>query len=268
MPAARQTGVRMPMIRLARAAALAGSVLLGLAAAGPAPAADAFTEAEKAAIGDLVKTYIMEHPEIIQDALVALEEKKKAAEAAEMTAAISGMKDVLYSSTRQVVLGDPNAPITLVEFFDYNCGYCKRALDDTLAMLEEDKDVKIVLKEFPILGPGSVEAARVAVAVNLVAPEKYVDFHKGLLGAKGHADEASALAVVEEIGLDVEAVKAKMKDPEVANTLEEVYTMANRLGLSGTPTYVIGDEVVFGAVGVEDLRVKVAAMRECGQVSC
>jgi protein-disulfide isomerase len=255
------------MIRLARAALLAGSVLLGVAAA-PASAADGFTDAQKSELGDLVRDYILEHPEIIQEALVALEAKKKEAEAAELTQAISGMKDVLYSSTRQAILGDPKAPITLVEFFDYNCGYCKRALADTLAMLEADKDVKIVLKEFPILGPGSVEAARVAVAVNLVAPDKYLGFHKALLGTKGHADEASALDAVAEAGIDVEAVKARMKDPEVANTLEEVYTMANRLGLSGTPTYVIGDEVVFGAVGVDELRTKVAAMRECGQVSC
>lgn len=256
------------MIRFARAALLAGSVLLGLAAAGPATAADGFTDAQKSELGDLVRDYILDHPEIIQDALLALEEKKKQAEAAEMTQAISGMKDILYTSSRQAVLGDPKAPITLVEFFDYNCGYCKRALSDTLAMLESEKDVRIVLKEFPILGPGSVEAARVAVAVNLVAPDKYIGFHKALLGAKGHADEAAALDAVDEAGVDVDAVKAKMKDPEVASTLEEVYTMANRLGLSGTPTYVIGDEVVFGAVGVDELRTKVAAMRECGQVSC
>ena len=147
------------------------------------------------------------------------------------------MRDVLYSSPRQVVLGNPDAPITLVEFFDYNCGYCKRALDDTLALMKHD-DVRIVLKEFPILGPGSVEAARVAIAVKIAAPDRYADFHRELLSGSGQADERHALAVVDDLGIDVAKVKAAMADPEVAATIEEVYGMATKLGLTGTPTYV------------------------------
>lgn len=253
------------MARILAAAVLAAALVTGTLA--PSHAED-FSAAQKDAIGEIVKDYILAHPEIVQDALVALDQKKKDDEAAARTATISSMKDVLYSSSRQVVLGDPKAPITLVEFFDYNCGYCKRALDDTLAMLDQDKDVRIVLKEFPILGEGSVEASRVAIAVNLVAPEKYAAFHKELLGGKGHADEKRAMQVVDDLGLDRAAVEKAMKDPEVGNTLDEVYAMANKLGLSGTPTYVIGDEVVFGAVGVDDLRVKVDAMRSCGKATC
>lgn len=233
----------------------------------PAAAAE-FSAPQKSEIETIVREYLMEHPEVIQDALVALEKKRQEAEVAERSAALGAMKDVLLSSTRQVTLGDPNAPIALVEFFDYNCGYCKRALDDTLALLEAEKDVKIILKEFPILGPGSVEAARVAIAVNLVAPEKYLDFHKALLTGHGQADEKRALAVVDEIGLDRAKVAEAMRDKEVATTLEEVYSIANRLGLTGTPSYVLADEVVFGAVGVDELKAKIASVRSCGKVTC
>ncbi|WP_181707045.1 DsbA family protein [Chthonobacter rhizosphaerae] len=249
--------------RLLRAAAFAGLMAL----VPPAAAAEPMTPEQKAAIEQIVKDYILANPEVIQEALISLEQKRQQAETEARASAVASMRDLIYTSKRQVVLGNPDAPITLVEFFDYNCGYCKRALDDTLALLEE-KDVKIVLKEFPILGPGSVEAARVAVAVNLAMPEKYLDFHKALLTGRGQADEKRAFQVIDELGLDAAAIRAKMTDPEVANTLEEVYTVANRLGLSGTPTYVIGDEVVFGAVGVEDLKTKIMAMRECGKPVC
>jgi protein-disulfide isomerase len=253
------------MIRLARTLLAAGLVAL-TALAGPARAAE-MTADEKAAIETIVRDYILANPEVIQQALIALEEKRKAEEAAARTDAVASIREALYDSKRQVVLGDPAAPITLVEFFDYNCGYCKRALDDTLALLDQ-KDVRIVLKEMPILGPGSVEAARVAIAVNLVAPDRYLDFHRELLGGNGQADERRAMAVVEDLGLDAAKVRAAMTDPEVAATLDEVYGMANRLGLNGTPTYVIGDEVVFGAVGVDVLNEKIAAVRACGRTVC
>ena len=159
-------------IRKLLAAALAGF----LAVTAPA-AAEELGPDQKAAIEAIVKDYILANPEIIQEALVSLEQKRQDQENAARAEVLSSMKDTLFDSKRQVVLGDPKAPITLVEFFDYNCGYCKRALDDTMALLEE-KDVRIVLKEMPILGPGSVEAARVAIALNLIAPDRYMDFHR------------------------------------------------------------------------------------------
>jgi protein-disulfide isomerase len=250
------------LIRLAVATLAAAFVFMA-----PVQGAE-LTADEKSAIESVVRDYILNNPEIVQEALVALEKKKQDQESAAAKAAITEMRDLIYSSKRQAVLGDPSAPITLVEFFDYNCGYCKRALSDTIAMLDADKDVKIVMKEFPILGPGSVEAARVAIAVQLLAPDRYFDFHKTLLTEKGQADGKRALAAVEEIGLDPAAVRAKMEDPEVNATLNEVYGIAQRLGLTGTPTYVLADEVVFGAVGVDELRAKIAAVRECGKVTC
>jgi protein-disulfide isomerase len=249
------------LLRPLGAAGFLAAALLAPAAAEEIPAG------QKAAFEALVREYLLANPEVVQEALVRLEEKRKAEEAAARADAVTSMRDVLYDSKRQVVLGDPAAPITLVEFFDYNCGYCKRALDDTLALLEQ-KDVRIVLKEMPILGPGSVEAARVAIAVNLVAPDRYLDFHRELLGGNGEANELRAMSVVEELGIDADKVRAALKDPEVAETINEVYGIANRLGLTGTPTYIIGDEVVFGAVGVDQLNEKIAAVRTCGRATC
>jgi protein-disulfide isomerase len=252
-------------IRLLRSLMVAGFVAV---AAPAAPAlADALTPEQKAEIETMIHDYLLENPEVVREALVLLEEKRKNAEAEARAQAVSSVHDLLFSSTRQAVVGNPDASITLVEFFDYNCGYCKRAFDDVVSVLENE-DVKVVLKELPILGPGSVEAARVAIAVNIAAPDRYFEFHQELLMGNGQADERRAMAIVDDLGLDADKIRATMKDPEVANTIEEVYKLANTLGLTGTPSYVIGDEVVFGAVGLETLTEKIVAMRSCGKTVC
>jgi protein-disulfide isomerase len=254
--------MRLRFIQRLAALFVAGAALTLPAMAG------SFSEGQKSEIGDVVKAYIMAHPEIVQEALDALEQKKQLDAAAAQSKTIASLKDTIYASKRQAVIGNPKAPITLVEFFDYNCGYCKRALSDTRAMLDNDKDVKIVLKEFPILGPGSVEAAKVAAAVNIVDPSKYEAFHFELLGGKGQADEKRALDAAAKVGVDVAALKQKMDDPEIGNTIQEAYALAQKLDISGTPTYVIGEEVVFGAVGIDELSQKVASMRSCGKATC
>src|SRR5205085_10751606 len=143
--------------------------------------------------------------------------------------------------------------------FDYNCGYCKRAMDDMLALLKDDSKLKVVLKEFPVLGPGSIEAAQVAVAVRMQdkTGKKYLEFHQKLLGSRGQADRARALAVAKEIGLDMARLDKDLKSEEVAKTLEESMKLAEALGLNGTPSYVIGNDVVIGAVGQAALSQKI-----------
>ncbi|HMA55462.1 MAG TPA: DsbA family protein, partial [Pseudolabrys sp.] len=170
---------------------------------------------------------------------------------------------------RQVVLGNPDGNVTFVEFFDYNCGYCKRAMDDMLTLLKDDPKLKVVLKEFPVLGPGSVEAAQVAVAVRMQdkTGKKYLEFHRKLLGGRGQADKARALAVAKEIGLDMARLDKDIGSPEVKVTLQESFKLAEALGLNGTPSYVIGENVVVGAVGIDALREKVNTSR-CGKASC
>ena len=244
-------------------AALAATALFTAAAV-----ADEFTDSQKAAIGEVVKTYLMDHPEVITEALQALDAKSKAAEEQGRTDAIKANQAAIFSSPHQAVLGDPDARIALVEFFDYNCGYCKKALSDTRAILDKEKDVKIVLKEFPILSQGSVEAAKVAAAVNILDPKAYEAFHFELMGIRGQADGDRALAAAVKAGLDAAKVKETAETPEVAETITHSYDLAHKLGINGTPAYVIGDELVYGAVGFAELNRKIEAMRSCGKTAC
>jgi protein-disulfide isomerase len=198
-----------------------------------------------------------------------LDKRQTVAQAEKHKAAIKQYSDALFSSPRQVVLGNPNGNVTFVEFFDYNCGYCKRAMDDMLTLLKDDPKLKVVLKEFPVLGPGSVEAAQVAVAVHMQdkTGKKYLEFHQKLLGGRGEANKARALAVAKDIGLDMARLDKDMASPDVKAALQESFKLAEALGLNGTPSYVIGDNVVVGAVGLEALREKVNTSR-CGKPSC
>jgi protein-disulfide isomerase len=166
------------------------------------------------------------------------------------------------------VTGNPQGDVTFVEFFDYNCGYCKRAMDDMFALMKSDPKLKVVLKEFPVLGPGSVEAARVAVAVRMQdkTGKKYMDFHQKLLSGRGQADKARALAVAKEAGLDMARVERDLTSDEVRQTLEESLKLAEKLGLNGTPSYVIGSNVVIGAVGLDKLKESINTAR-CGKTT-
>jgi protein-disulfide isomerase len=157
----------------------------------------------------------------------------------------------------------------MVEFFDYNCGYCKRAMADMLTLLKTDPNLKVVLKEFPVLGAGSVEAAKVAVAVRMQDTDgkKYLEFHQKLLGGRGQADKARALAVAKEVGLDMKRLEADLDSGEVKVSIDESLKLGEELGLNGTPSYVVGSDVVVGAVGLDALRDKVS-MARCGKAQC
>ena len=241
------------------ASLLAAGVSLALLAAPVAASAEA--PLDKAAIEKIVHDYIVANPEVVAEALQALEKKQADAQAAEQKALIARSGSLLFDSSRQVVLGNPKGDVTLVEFFDYNCGYCKRALPDMLALLDRDKNLRVVLKEFPVLGPGSVEAAKVAVAVGRVAPEKYLDFHKRLLAGRGEANRARALDAANSAGVDSTALDRSLADGEIGATLEEVYGLANGLGLNGTPSYVVGTKLIPGAVGAARLEQEIRTAR-------
>jgi protein-disulfide isomerase len=157
----------------------------------------------------------------------------------------------------------------MVEFFDYNCGYCKRALSDMLELMKSDSKLRVVLKEFPVLGEASIEAARVSVAARMQdsTGKKYLDFHQRLLGSRGSIGRAQALSAAKEAGFDMSRLEKDAASDEPKATLEESFKLADALGLSGTPSYVVGSEVVIGAVGLANLQQKVNAAR-CGKATC
>lgn len=245
---------------------LAAAVLVAGTMPGLAPAAE-FTPAQRSELESIIHDYIVRHPEVLQEAIAELDKKQAAADAEKHKGAVQEHAKALFSSPHQVVLGNPDGRVTFVEFFDYNCGFCKRAMDDMLTLMQDDPKLKVVLKEFPVLGPGSVEAAQVAVAVRMQAPDKYLEFHTRLLGGRGEANKARALAVAKEIGLDTSRLQKDMQSPEAKATLQENLKLAEALGLNGTPSYVIGDKVVVGAVGLATLR-KGVNEATCGKETC
>jgi protein-disulfide isomerase len=243
--------------------AFAAAVSLALAGAAPA-VAQSFSADQREEIGKIIKDYLLTHPEVMQDVMAELEKRQQSAEAEKHRAAVVENKATLFSSPHQVVLGNPQGNVTMVEFFDYNCGFCKRAMTDMLDLIKTDNNLKFVLKEFPVLGEGSVEAARVAVAARMqdTNGKKYIEFHQKLLGSRGSADKMRALAVAKEVGFDMPRLERDMGSDEVKKTIEENMKLAEALGVSGTPSYVVGQEVVIGAVGLDALRDKINAERK------
>ena len=253
-----------------RAARLFVAAGLAVALFAPQPAASqTISDAQRREIEAIIKDYLLKNPEILHEVSAELEKRAATAQLEKGRAAVAQYSEAIFNSPRGVTVGNTSGDVTFVEFFDYNCGYCKRAMDDMLALMKSDPKLKVVLKEFPVLGPGSVEAAQVAVAVRMQDPtgKKYLDFHQKLLGVRGQADKAQALAAAKAAGLDVARLERDMNSPEVKATLEESFKLAEALGMNGTPSYVIGKDVVVGAVGLQALQEKIAQTR-CGKATC
>ncbi len=253
-----------PMMKRLTGAGAAALLMLALPVA-----AQEFSAPQKSEIERIIKDYLVSHPEVLQEAIAELDKRQAAADLEKAKNAVADNAETLFNSTRQVVLGNPKGDVTMVEFFDYNCGFCKRAMADMLELLKDDPKLKIILKEFPVLGPGSVEAAKVAVAVRMQdkSGKKYLDFHQKLLGGRGQADKARALAVAKEVGMDMKRIDTDMATDEVKVSIEESLKLAETLGLNGTPSYIVGTDVVVGAVGLDALRTKVSTAR-CGRAVC
>ncbi len=244
-------------------------VALALFAAPQAAPAQSFSDVQRGDIEKIVREYLIAHPEVLEEAMNELSKRQATAEAEKHQANITKNADLIFNSPRGVTVGNKDGDVTFVEFFDYNCGYCKRAMTDMLELMKADPKLKVVLKEFPVLSQGSVEAAQVAVAVRMQDPtgKKYLDFHQKLLTGRGAADKARALAAAKEAGLDMAKLEKDLGSQEVRATLEENLKLAESLGMNGTPSYVIGKQVVIGAVGVESLREKISNAR-CGKATC
>ena len=176
-----------------------------------------FSGAQKSEIEKIIRDYLVANPEVLQEVIAALEKKQAADEAQKHQAAVKDNAEAIFNSPRQVTVGNPQGDVTFVEFFDYNCGYCKRAMVDMMELMKHDPKLKVVLKEFPVLGAASVEVARVAVAVRMQdkTGKKYLDFHQKLLIGRGQVDKARAVAAAKEVGLDVARIERDINSDEV-----------------------------------------------------
>ncbi|MGH6859850.1 MAG: DsbA family protein [Phyllobacterium sp.] len=224
-----------------------------IAAAGPA--------VDRAEIEGIVRNYLINNPEVMIEVQTALNTKQEAAQQEASTQVIGENKDKIFGSPMDAVFGNPKGDVTIVEFFDYNCGYCKKALPDMDALLKSDPNLRFVMKEFPILGPDSMRAHIVAKAFKTLLPEKYLEFHRDLLGSEGRATEESAVAIAVKLGADEEKLRETMEKPEIASAFRDNFELANSLSITGTPSYIVGNEVVPGALGADVLAEKISHIR-------
>jgi len=211
-------------------------------------------------VEEIVRDYLLRNPEILTDMQAELEDRQREEQRLALLDAIGTSSDAIFNAAYDGVVGNPQGTTTVVEFFDYNCGFCKRAYADMTAMVAEDPDLRFVLKEFPILGPDSQKAHIVSMAFRTLAPEKYGAFHSALLNGS-RATEATAIAAALSLGVDEAALREEMKNPAIADAFGETYELAQQLAITGTPSYVVGQEVVFGALGKAVLKEKVELAR-------
>ncbi|MEM7768594.1 MAG: DsbA family protein [Pseudomonadota bacterium] len=201
---------------------------------------------DRAEIESIVREYILENPEIIEEALIKLSERQQAEEAAAQVAAISENQSALFDNEKDYSIGPDDAPVTVVEFFDYRCGFCKRSLDYVAALPEvHDNQVRVVFKELPILSPQSRVAALAALAAGRQG--KYFEMHAALMESTSQYSDSDIDAIAEQVGVDVAKMRADMKSTDVQQELAASQTLANQLGVTATPTFIIGDDVVPGA---------------------
>ena len=218
-------------------------------------------------INPMIESFLMSDPKILQRMSVALDTTLRSEERAQATTAIASMQEAIFNDPGQVVVGNPDGDVTLVEFFDYNCGYCRSALPDLATLLAEDPNLRVVLKEFPILSNESIDAARVAVLVG-DADVDYWTFHEALFTSRSQVDKKVALAAAADLGLSPVGLELDMGTEAVSKTIQTSYEIAKALNITGTPTYIIGNEIIPGAIGIDELRSRIANMRACGQTQC
>jgi protein-disulfide isomerase len=239
---------------------LVGAVMAGLVLT-PALAGE-FSDAQKSEIEGFIKDYLMKNPNVIKEALEELDRRQTAEAEEKAKAAIASQADLIYRSSDDLVIGNPKGSVTIVEFFDYNCGYCRKALPEIDALIKSDSDLKVVIKEFPILSPGSLFAAKAAIGSR--EQGKYTEFHDALNQMGVPKDETSVMATASKIGLDVERLRKDMEAPKVTEILQRTYALAESLGINGTPSFLVDQSITPGYVTHDVLAKIVADVRDNG----
>lgn len=232
------------------------SLLLSFVCLAPAMAAD-MTRQE---VESIIREYLMKNPQVIIDSVNEFGKSQQEAENKKSEEAVKANMDWLVKNPKHAEAGNPNGDITIVEFFDYNCGYCKQAMTDVMDIMDTDKKIRLVFIEIPILGEGSFEAARWALAAKNQG--KYLEYHIALMRHRGAYNEAILADYAKKVGLDVEKMKKDKADPALNAILDENLNMASQFGISGTPAFVVGTQVVRGYVPAADMRQIIAQQRQ------
>jgi protein-disulfide isomerase len=244
-----------------RLIALVSSAIFACSLALPALSAN-FTPAQKTEMEKIVHDYLLEHPEILRDMANKLEENDKKKEAEARIATLKAQAPQIFRDAGDAVVGNPKGDVTIVEFFDYNCGWCKKSVVEMQALVAKDKDVRIVMKEFPIFGEGSEYAARAALAS--VKQGKYWQFHQALFAAESKVTAEVVDQIAVEQGLDVARMKKDMEDPAIAENLKTNQALAQAMLITGTPGFIIDDQVLPGYTPLDGIEAALAAVRKAG----
>ena len=236
--------------------------LMCIASIAQAQTADVFTPAQRQALQGMIRQYIMDNPDVIMEALTAADARQKQEAEVRAAQAIAQFKSALERDPDDAVTGNPQGDVTLVEFFDYRCGYCKQAAASVAQAVSEDGKVRLVHKQLPILGPASVLAARAAVASQ--AQGKYPIFHDALMAERRSLDEAGLIDLAKRVGLDGEKLKRDMASSETEAKLQKSLSLAQALAIRGTPAFIIAGELIPGAVDAATLKGMIAKARKGG----
>lgn len=218
--------------------------------------------AAKQQMEQVIRDYLITNPEVVIEALTAFQQQENEAAAARQRDAMGALENDLKNNPNDPVLGNPDGDVTVVEFFDYRCGFCKRAHADVKTIMNNDGKVRFVLKEFPILGADSERAARASQAVWLHQQDKYAAFHTAMMGNKGDLGADKVLELAQTAGVDTTALMEQMKDPKIDETFSATAAQAGALNITGTPAFVFGNNVQPGAIGLEMMQELIAAMRK------
>lgn len=246
----------------------ATSSIVGQAQAQGAPAGDksAFTQDQVKALHGIIRDYLMANPEILRDVSQELERKQAAEQAAKAEKFLLSNKAKVFDTGADFVLGNPKGDITVVEFFDYNCGWCKRAVDDLVKLTKADSRVRVVLKEYPIFGgPPSVLAAKAAMAS--IRQGKYWEYHTALMRER-QVTEQNVYAVAQKVGLDVNRLKADMADKKLDAIIEQNISVGQELGIEGTPGFLVDSRINVGYVAADGMQRMIAEIRKAGCKIC
>lgn len=252
------------MIRHSLFAALlltSASAFAQSAPATPAPAA-ANAPITREQLPALVREAIMNDPEIIKDAIQKLREKAESEARMKTVKGLADNKEALYNDPASPAEGPANADVTVVEFFDYNCGHCRNVVSSVSKALETDKKLRFIFKEMPIFGGDSDKAAKAALAVHAIAKDKYFKFHQALMTYKGNANEKAIMDIAKDLGINAEKLKTEMAKPEIAAQIAKNHELAEKIGIRGTPAFIIGDEMIPGEIPLEAMKAKIAKLRE------
>lgn len=208
-----------------------------------------FSDAEAEQVKGLVREYILENPEIIAEAITLLQAKQETQKAERQQATLLELQPALQNPPEQTIIGNPDGKVTVVEFFDYNCGYCKSMFETVQESLRENDDIRLVLIEFPILGPNSITATKAALAAR--EQDLYGPFHQAMILHRGGLNEATIMTLARGVGLNIDQLKEDMKDPDLDKIISKNRDLAQQLEINGTPAFVIGSSLVPGAVSLE-----------------